>query len=270
VIKINYSVIDNQGGDSGIYSDNELERNIMNLLDFGGRIRSRREKFGLRQNDIANALQISPQSVSKWERGENAPDIAVLVPLSNLLDVSVDWLLGGLRSDQNVFEATVLVTDVKGAYERSLGMKPRDYATWTNGFFYQLTEAVLRFGGVPIKYLGDGFLCFFSGKNHSKRALESIIMAKNVMTEKIRAGLSFGEIYCGSIGHPDYARPDIVGEVVNIAFLATEWAIRNTESQVAATSGVVEKLDNTFSIANGKDVKFKGIKNPEKIHEIVI
>ena len=66
----------------------------MNLKELGKRIRAQREKCRLKQVDIANALQISAQAVSKWERGENAPDIAVLLDLTRLLGVSTDWLLG--------------------------------------------------------------------------------------------------------------------------------------------------------------------------------
>ena len=65
----------------------------MLLDDLARKIRSQREKRGLKQQDIANALNVSPQAVSKWERGENAPDIGVLAPLSRILGVSTDWLL---------------------------------------------------------------------------------------------------------------------------------------------------------------------------------
>ncbi len=64
------------------------------LRDLAARIRTQREKRGLTQSEVAQALEISPQAVSKWERGENAPDISQLVPLGELLDVSIDWLLG--------------------------------------------------------------------------------------------------------------------------------------------------------------------------------
>ena len=66
----------------------------MLLGELGQRIRTQRERLGLKQHDIANALQVSPQAVSKWERGENAPDIAVLGELCTLLGVTTDWLLG--------------------------------------------------------------------------------------------------------------------------------------------------------------------------------
>ena len=66
----------------------------MVLDDLATRIRTQRENHGLTQSGIAQALKISPQAVSKWERGENAPDVSQLAPLTELLDVSGDWLLG--------------------------------------------------------------------------------------------------------------------------------------------------------------------------------
>ena len=48
----------------------------------------------LTQEDVAEFLGITPQSVSKWERGENYPDITFLPALANIFETSVDLLLG--------------------------------------------------------------------------------------------------------------------------------------------------------------------------------
>ena len=48
----------------------------------------------LTQEDVAEFLGITPQSVSKWERGENYPDITLLPALANIFETSVDLLLG--------------------------------------------------------------------------------------------------------------------------------------------------------------------------------
>ena len=79
----------------------------MNLKQLGLRIKAQREWRKLRQADVASALQISAQAVSKWERGENAPDISVLVGLARLLGVSVEWLLGGTSAETDTFPAIV-------------------------------------------------------------------------------------------------------------------------------------------------------------------
>ena len=48
----------------------------------------------LTQEDVAGFLGITPQSVSKWERGESYPDITLLPALANIFETSVDLLLG--------------------------------------------------------------------------------------------------------------------------------------------------------------------------------
>lgn len=48
----------------------------------------------LTQEDIADYLNITPQSVSKWERGETYPDITFLPALANIFETSVDLLIG--------------------------------------------------------------------------------------------------------------------------------------------------------------------------------
>ncbi len=49
---------------------------------------------GLTQEDVAEYLGITAQSVSKWERGESCPDITFLPALANIFETSVDLLLG--------------------------------------------------------------------------------------------------------------------------------------------------------------------------------
>lgn len=46
------------------------------------------------QEDVAGYLGITPQSVSKWERGESYPDITLLPALANIFETSIDLLVG--------------------------------------------------------------------------------------------------------------------------------------------------------------------------------
>jgi len=132
----------------------------MNLSKLGLRIKSLREKKRLTQSQLANSLHISAQAVSKWERGENAPDITMLVPLSSILEVSIEWLLSGSENENNTFEATVLCTSHRDFANRALVNPPNKIALWINGLFHTMTEAVLGYNGVPVKYTGDGFLVY--------------------------------------------------------------------------------------------------------------
>ena len=56
-----------------------------------------RKKKGMTQTELAEKLNISNRTVSKWENGDGYPDITILPELAQLLDVSVDELLNGER-----------------------------------------------------------------------------------------------------------------------------------------------------------------------------
>ncbi len=54
-----------------------------------------RTKAGLSQNDLAQALEVSRQSVSKWETGASVPELDKLVKMAGLFGVSLDELVKG-------------------------------------------------------------------------------------------------------------------------------------------------------------------------------
>ncbi len=64
-------------------------------MTLGNRIAQLRRQKGLKQEDMAEALGVSPQAVSKWENDMNCPDISLLPDLAKLLEISVDELLSG-------------------------------------------------------------------------------------------------------------------------------------------------------------------------------
>lgn len=56
-------------------------------------ISSLRQDREMTQGDLARALNYSDKAVSKWERGESLPDIAVLTQIADIFDVTIDFLL---------------------------------------------------------------------------------------------------------------------------------------------------------------------------------
>ncbi len=61
---------------------------------FGQRFQRLRKRLNLTQEDIASKINISSQAVSKWENDLSAPDISILSSLADILNVSLDELLG--------------------------------------------------------------------------------------------------------------------------------------------------------------------------------
>lgn len=60
---------------------------------FGTFVAQLRKEKGLMQKDLAEKLYVSDKAVSKWERGLSIPDVALLVPLAEILGVTVTELL---------------------------------------------------------------------------------------------------------------------------------------------------------------------------------
>ncbi len=66
---------------------------MFNLTEVSERIMLARKNKGMTQMELANALGISYQAVSNWERGISMPDISNLGPLAEVLGVTVDEIL---------------------------------------------------------------------------------------------------------------------------------------------------------------------------------
>ena len=65
----------------------------MDLL-IGERIKKYRKEKEMTQDALAQALAVSPQSVSKWECGDGYPDITLLPSIANFFEVTIDELVG--------------------------------------------------------------------------------------------------------------------------------------------------------------------------------
>lgn len=71
-------------------------------MDFKDNFKRIREEKRLTQEDIANEVGISRQSVSKWENGVSEPDIATIKKLCKILDCSISELLEGKRETKEM------------------------------------------------------------------------------------------------------------------------------------------------------------------------
>ena len=58
-------------------------------------IAAQRKEKGMTQKQLGDALKISDKTVSKWECGKGLPDISIIMPLCELLNISVNELLSG-------------------------------------------------------------------------------------------------------------------------------------------------------------------------------
>lgn len=66
-------------------------------MSMGKRISRARKIKGYTQEYVACTLNVSRQAVYKWEKDQTRPDTANLIALSELLDISVDYLVKGTK-----------------------------------------------------------------------------------------------------------------------------------------------------------------------------
>lgn len=121
-----------------------------------GNIQKLRRENGLTQKAVAEALDVSFQTVSKWERGTCSPDITLLPALADLFGTSIDMLLGHIPGE---VQRTVFSELYKDA-EYFWGTEPTE-------FCYQILEKY-----PPLRYLrlleigcGEGRDAVFFARN---------------------------------------------------------------------------------------------------------
>lgn len=73
----------------------------INNEKFGQFLAEMRKEKQMTQKDLADKLFVSDKTVSKWERGNSMPNIALLIPIADVLEITVTELLKGERISEN-------------------------------------------------------------------------------------------------------------------------------------------------------------------------
>ena len=86
---------------------------MINKDKIADRIKILREKHNLTQAQLAKKLKISRASVNAWEMGISTPSVAFIIELSELFNVSTDYLLGTLKNN---------ILNVSGLSDKEIGI----------------------------------------------------------------------------------------------------------------------------------------------------
>ena len=144
----------------------------------------------LTQEDVADFLGISSQSVSKWERGECYPDITFLPALANIFETSVDLLIGMdvIRAEETRFNIHKTASEFqrKGDYDSAEKV---------------YRDALLIYPNKPGMILGLSGVLALQGK--SAEAVELIekglpLSINEKQKSTMRAALCFLYLKCGN------------------------------------------------------------------------
>ena len=78
----------------------------------------RREK-GITQEQLAEELGVSGRTISRWENGNNMPDISLLVEIAEFFDVSIPEIIKGERKSENMKEEANEVAETMSDYAKA-------------------------------------------------------------------------------------------------------------------------------------------------------
>lgn len=62
-------------------------------MEFNNKLYNLRKQKGFSQEELANRLNVSRQTISKWEVGDSTPDMEKLIAISDLFEISLDELV---------------------------------------------------------------------------------------------------------------------------------------------------------------------------------
>ncbi len=74
-------------------------------MEIGSRIKKHREKNNFSQEELAEKLYVSRQTISKWENNRVSPDLHNALMMSDIFNISLDELVKGERVRMHVKEA---------------------------------------------------------------------------------------------------------------------------------------------------------------------
>ena len=218
----------------------------MDAVKTGCLIAERRKQLNMTQKELAQKLHVSAQAVSKWERGLSFPDVSLLEPLAQQLDLTVSEVLSG---SWDVAPQEELIRDSLRLSISQLGTKAQ---TWRKFF---LLAAVLLL--VLSAWLGHSYV-----KNHTKLLpqRETIISYReSTPSEQLAANVAGGvgnDIAFYDITYAD----DITGAQLQLELWTDEGLIRTWQLAKVFLGGL-EGLEwhRQETIALSLDVQF----NPE-------
>jgi transcriptional regulator with XRE-family HTH domain len=79
-------------------------------------LKSLRKEKGITQEKLAEELGVSGRTVSRWETGNNMPDISVLIEISEFYDVSIPEIVDGERKSENMDDESKKVAESLSDY----------------------------------------------------------------------------------------------------------------------------------------------------------
>ena len=141
-------------------------------MNLGEKIYKLRTERNLSQGDLAEMLEVSRQSISKWETNGSVPDLDKIIKLSDIFEVTLDELVLGKGDDKTFMPSDNVKTSTSSHNEQNSNMPPRIIAgtiLLCMAFLVVLVCSII--GGFleglifSLPFLACGIVCFVCKKN---------------------------------------------------------------------------------------------------------
>lgn len=88
----------------------------MNQMKIGSFLKELRNEKGLTQGQLAEQLNVSNRSVSRWETGSTLPDISILIELAKFYEVDIKEIIDGGRKSEDMDKEMIETLEKVGEY----------------------------------------------------------------------------------------------------------------------------------------------------------
>lgn len=123
-------------------------------MSIGERITELRTRKNLSQGELASALSVSRQAISKWENDQSSPDTIHLIQLADLLNTEVAYLATGVKP---VYEEAPIVVNLVKKEDRVVEVEK----VVEKPVIRRIVRVKYRRN--PLEYLALGIVCFVLG-----------------------------------------------------------------------------------------------------------
>lgn len=174
-------------------------------MTFGEKLLKLRSDAGLSQDKLAEMLEVSRQSVSKWERDEAMPDTDKIVLISKIFSVSTDSLLkdedeiktAGEGADCEVKEETAQITS--DAVSAANGDSEDDVKSFEKGSFMDFLDEIVKVIKRHLSLLG---VCIVLSQMAGLAAtiFNAASFYNNSDFDKSLEGILYNSMQTGSVG----------------------------------------------------------------------
>ncbi|GAB4518055.1 MAG: hypothetical protein Tsb0019_18040 [Roseibium sp.] len=189
----------------------------------------------------------------------------------------------GMTSARNIEikEMTIVFTDLAGFTDMASHMSAEETASYLNGYFETVSEAIAERDGTIDKFLGDGVMAFWGAPSdqpdHAARAIAAVrVLADRIgqlpgATMRVRIGVHTGKVVVGDIGSSARMNYTVIGDAVNVAARLQEYGktVDPEAKVIALVSGeTMAHLPEGTSATSLGSVQLRGRSEPLSVFRI--